>query len=67
MASNSLSIFFGSALPLSVKNYLETARHEAMTAHPASAPRSLICPISLQLMVEPVYTPSGYVYDQKIF
>ncbi|MFW2570783.1 U-box domain-containing protein [Legionella sp. 29fVS95] len=66
MASNSpLSVFFSSALPQSIKNYLELARHEALTAHPASAPQPLICPISLQLMTEPVYTPTGYVYDKK--
>lgn len=51
-------------IPKKMDEYLVEASLDALNGHPASPPVSLICPISKQLMKEPVYTPDGFVYDR---
>lgn len=65
MASkNPFAIFAPSVVSDKIDKYLVVASLEALNAHPACLPSNLICPISHQLMKDPVYTPEGYVYDR---
>jgi len=54
-----------SVLKTKKKNWLLTAISESTSAHPDNPPHSLCCPISLDLIVDPVITPEGFVYDRK--
>ena len=54
----------GSYIDTKKKLYLQEGLVEAISAHPENEPRSLICPISLTLMKEPVITEEGHVYDK---
>ena len=54
----------GANIDMKKKAYLDDAHMEAISSHPEIPPPSLICPISLTLMKEPVITAEGHVYDK---
>lgn len=43
---------------------IKVASEEAYIVHPDKKPLSLYCPISLELMTNPMITPEGFVYDE---